>query len=109
MVEPEPLRLNSMEAISIRIGRPSIAASSPLTEIRTVRIVLIAGTVLFLGLFLVLPLVVVFVEAFKKGVEFYFAAISEPDAMAAIRLTLLAVRGIVGCCPYALIVRRMKP
>ena len=79
-----------MEAISIRIGRPSIAAKSALTEIRPVRVVLIAGTVLFLGLFLVLPLVVVFVEALKKGVEFYFAAISEPDAAAAIRLTLLA-------------------
>jgi sulfate/thiosulfate transport system permease protein len=90
MVEPEPLRVNSMEAISIRIGRPSIAAKSALTEIRPVRFILIAGTVLFLGLFLVLPLVVVFAEALKKGVEFYFAAISEPDAAAAIRLTLLA-------------------
>jgi sulfate/thiosulfate transport system permease protein len=90
MVEPEPLRVNSMEAISIRIDRPGIAGKSALTEIRTVRIVLIAGTVLFLGLFLVLPLIVVFVEAFKRGVEFYFAAIREPDAAAAIRLTLLA-------------------
>jgi sulfate/thiosulfate transport system permease protein len=90
MVEPEPLRVNSMEAISLRIGRPGIAGNSALTEIRPVRFVLIAGTVLFLGLFLVLPLVVVFVEALKKGVEFYFAAISEPDAAAAIRLTLLA-------------------
>ena len=90
MVEPEPLRVNSMEAISIRIDRPDTAGKSALTEIRTVRIVLIAGTVLFLGLFLVLPLIVVFVEAFKRGVEFYFAAIREPDAAAAIRLTLLA-------------------
>ena len=90
MVEPEPLRVNSMEAISIRIGRPSIAAKGRLTEIRPVRFVLIAGAVLFLGIFLVFPLIVVFVEALKKGVEFYFAAVSEPDAMAAIRLTLLA-------------------
>ncbi len=75
MVEPEPLRVNSMEAISIRIGRAGIAGKSALTEIRPVRFVLIAGTVLFLGLFLVLPLVVVFVEALKKGVEFYFATI----------------------------------
>ena len=79
-----------MEAISIRIGRPSIAANSALTEIRPVRFILIGGTVLFLGLFLVLPLIVVFAEAFKKGVEFYVTAIREPDAAAAIRLTLLA-------------------
>jgi sulfate transport system permease protein len=44
----------------------------------------------FLVLFLLLPLIVVFTEAFKKGVSFYLAAISEPDAVNAIRLTLLA-------------------
>jgi len=54
------------------------------------RLILIGGTALFLGLFLVLPLIVVFVEALKKGIEFYFAAITEPDAISAIRLTLLA-------------------
>ena len=49
---------------------------------------LILVAVLFLGLFLVLPLVVVFVEAFRKGAEGYLAALRDEDALAAIRLTL---------------------
>jgi len=49
---------------------------------------LIALAVFFLASFLVLPLVVVFVEAFRKGAEGYLAALREEDALAAIRLTL---------------------
>lgn len=44
----------------------------------------------FFVLFLVLPLVAVFVEAFRKGWETYLAALVEPDALSAIQLTLLA-------------------
>ena len=44
----------------------------------------------FLALFLLLPLVTVFVEAFSGGAAAYFAAIREPDALAALWLTLLA-------------------
>jgi sulfate transport system permease protein len=44
---------------------------------------------LFLS-FLFVPLVAVFVEAFKKGWDVYLAAIVEPDALAAIKLTLIA-------------------
>jgi sulfate transport system permease protein len=44
---------------------------------------------LFLGLFLAVPLVVVFREAFAKGAEAYRAAIVEPDAVSALKLTLL--------------------
>lgn len=44
----------------------------------------------FLSLFLLLPLVAVFFEALRKGWEVYLAAITEPDALAAIRLTLIA-------------------
>ena len=52
---------------------------------------LLIGTALaFLTLFLFVPLVAVFAEAFKKGVQVYLAAITEPDAMAAIKLTLIA-------------------
>lgn len=52
-------------------------------------------TVLTLGLgffflFLLLPLIVVFSEALAKGWETYLAAISEPDALSALKLTLLA-------------------
>ena len=59
-------------------------------EPRLVRLLLISITLLFLGVFLLLPLVLVFSEAFKKGIEVYVDAIREPDAAAAIRLTLLA-------------------
>ena len=44
----------------------------------------------FFALFLVLPLVAVFVEAFRKGAAVYFAALTEPDAVAALKLTLTA-------------------
>jgi sulfate transport system permease protein len=55
-----------------------------------VRLTLISVALLFLGLFLLLPLMVVFTEAFKKGAEVYLESIREPDAAAAIRLTLTA-------------------
>jgi sulfate transport system permease protein len=52
-------------------------------------LLLIAVALIFVGLFLVLPLVVVFQQAFEKGLSVYVAAIREPDALAALRLTLL--------------------
>jgi len=50
---------------------------------------------LFLAGFLVLPLAIVFGEAFSKGVPYFLAAVSEPEARAAIRLTLLTVAIVV--------------
>jgi len=44
----------------------------------------------FLGLFIFLPVVVVFTSALQKGWQFYISAFREPEALAAIRLTLLA-------------------
>jgi len=61
----------------------------PATERPFVRWMLIATAVAFLLVFLLLPLVAVFFEAFSKGVVAYFAAITERDALAAMRLTLL--------------------
>jgi len=55
-----------------------------------VRVLLIAIALGFLFLFLVLPLATVFTEAFASGTAAYLAAIREPDALAALRLTLLA-------------------
>ncbi|QHS11121.1 sulfate ABC transporter permease subunit CysW [Sinimarinibacterium sp. NLF-5-8] len=57
---------------------------------RWVRWSLIGIALLFLSLFLFAPLVAVFSEALRKGVAAYFKAFSDPDALAAIRLTLLA-------------------
>ena len=61
-----------------------------LSEPRLVRWLLIGTALAFLAVFLVLPLVAVFTYALRKGVGEYLAAISEPEAWAAIRLTLLA-------------------
>ena len=61
------------------------------TEPGAVRFVIIALAVLFLLVFVVLPLVVVFASAFSRGVMAYIAALSEPEALSAIRLTLLIV------------------
>ena len=51
---------------------------------------LIGLGVSYFALFLLLPLISVFVEALRKGWQVYFAAIVEPDAIASIKLTLLA-------------------
>src|SRR6185436_16732968 len=53
------------------------------------RVVLIGIALAFLTIFLFVPLAFVFVEALKKGLGVYVAALVEPDAVAAIRLTLL--------------------
>ena len=50
---------------------------------------LIGIALLFVGLFLILPLAAVFTEALRKGVEAFFDAFKEPDAWSAIKLTLL--------------------
>jgi sulfate transport system permease protein len=51
--------------------------------------VLILIAVAFMVAFLIVPLAAVFYEAFRKGVDAYIAALSEPDAWSAIKLTLL--------------------
>jgi sulfate transport system permease protein len=60
-----------------------------LTEARLVRWTLIALAVGFLALFLVIPLLAVFSEALRRGVEPFLAAFDEPDTQSAIGLTLL--------------------
>ena len=58
------------------------------TERPWVRALLIGGALAFVALFLVLPLAAVFTEALRKGWGAYLDALREPDAWAAIRLTL---------------------
>jgi sulfate transport system permease protein len=67
-----------------------VTASARLTESAPVRWILTGTAFLFLGLFLFIPLAAVFSQALEKGVGTYFAAITEPDALAAIKLTLIA-------------------
>jgi len=68
---------------------PHASSSTARTEPRWVRATLIGVALAFLGLFLLLPLVAVFSYALREGWSVYLAAISEPYALAAIRLTLL--------------------
>ncbi len=63
---------------------------SNLSEPLWVQRVLIFLVLAFLGIFLFLPIAVVFANAFGKGITAYFQALTEPDALSAIRLTLLA-------------------
>ncbi|MFZ4288931.1 sulfate ABC transporter permease subunit CysW [Variovorax sp. HJSM1_2] len=65
-------------------------AKAGTTEAAWVRYLLIGITLVFLFLFLVLPLAAVFTEALRKGFGAYFEALKEPDAWSAIKLTLIA-------------------
>jgi sulfate transport system permease protein len=67
----------------------SLRGPNVTTEKPAVRIALILISVTFLVLFLLFPLAAVFYEALRKGVGTYFVALVEPDALAAIKLTLL--------------------
>ncbi len=93
-----------MNARAVAVGRPLDAASRggaeqpanarvarPVTtEPAGVRRALIGVALGFLALFLFVPLATVFVEALAKGVDVWLAAVTEPDALSAIRLTLVA-------------------
>ncbi|MGA2192072.1 MAG: sulfate ABC transporter permease subunit CysW [Nitrospirota bacterium] len=72
--------------IKIEPGRGAVMSPA---EPALIRYILTGVALLFLGLFLLIPLAAVFVQAFEKGVAVYFKAVTEPDALAAIRLTLL--------------------
>lgn len=61
----------------------------PIDEVLWVRVLLIVTGMLFLLAIIGLPLAAVFSEALRKGIDAYMASIIEPDALAAIRLTLL--------------------
>jgi len=63
---------------------------SATTEPVWVKWTLVGIALAFLTLFLFVPLAIVFAEAFKKGIGVYFAAITDPDALSAIKLTLIA-------------------
>ena len=60
-----------------------------LVEPAPVRWLLIGVTLLFLGVFLLLPLIIVFVQALSHGADVFFGAFADSDTKAAIRLTLL--------------------
>ena len=79
-------------AVRTRRSKQYVTSESP-----AVRSVLIAVALVFLGFFLVLPLFAVFYEALRGGIGVFWEAIVEPDAQAAIRLTLLVAAIAVPC------------
>ncbi|MBI3249500.1 MAG: sulfate ABC transporter permease subunit CysW [Deltaproteobacteria bacterium] len=76
---------------NVAVLQASVIVAEPraTTEPPIIRWLLIGAALTFLGVFLFVPLLAVFVQAFQKGVAAYFAALYEPDAFAAARLTLL--------------------
>ena len=77
-----------------------------------VRFTIIALAVAFLGLFIVIPLINVFAQAFAKGIAVYLAALTDAEALAAIRLTLIVavasvlVNGLFGLMAAVTLARR---
>ena len=71
-------------------ANPCSRIKSSTTESAAVRRVLIGVALVFVLLFLVLPLAAVFTEALRKGLGTYLEALKEPDAWSAIQLTLIA-------------------
>ncbi|MDN5836777.1 MAG: sulfate/thiosulfate ABC transporter permease CysW, partial [Nitrosospira sp.] len=77
----------SAVALPVSSGTRRVRATH---EAAWVRVTLIAVALAFLTLFLFVPLIAIFYEALEKGVDVYVAAITDPDAVAAIKLTLTA-------------------
>lgn len=87
-----------MSSLPLASPHPAAAAlRKATTEPLWVRLLLTCIALLFLALFLVLPLFIVFSEAFARGAELYWASISEPAALHAIKLTLIAAAIAVPC------------
>ena len=91
-----PPRRGALGRLFARAGpRPQPQRPKHLSEPPLVRWLLIGAAMAFLAMFLLLPLVLVFVKAFEKGAGAYLAAIADPAAMAAIRLTLITAAVVV--------------
>jgi sulfate transport system permease protein len=80
--------------------RPQPISSAPRRDVhiepRPIRFVIIAMALIFLSVFVLLPLAVVFAQAFAKGTGAFVAALSDPEARSAIQLTLLVAAISVG-------------
>ena len=82
------LPADAAPALAVRPA-PVARYRAPTAETLWVRVGLIGLALVFLAAFLLLPLAVVFAEAFAKGAGAWLDAVTEPDALAAMRLTLL--------------------
>ncbi len=75
--------------IPSRIGAQGVKSRRAVTEPLWVRSLLITLALLFIALVLVMPLVLIFTYALQQGWAVYIASFTEPDAVSAIRLTLI--------------------
>ncbi|MBT2737347.1 sulfate ABC transporter permease subunit CysW [Bacillus sp. ISL-7] len=75
--------------VPIQYSSTPLQTTARNSEPRLVRWLLITLALAFLGLFLVLPLVAIFIKAFDKGIAVFLEAVSNPDALSAIKLTLV--------------------
>ena len=71
-------------------GKTRFEANSATRDPAFVRYAILTLALSFFAIFLLLPLIVVFAEAFRKGFATYWAALTDPDALSAIKLTLIA-------------------
>lgn len=85
--------MSATVAISAPLPAAATTPRAAITEPAWIKWLLVFVSLGFLGVFLLVPLVAVFAEALRNGLGAYFAAFAEPDALAAVRLTLL-VAGI---------------
>ncbi|CAH2810971.1 MAG: Sulfate transport system permease protein CysW [uncultured Caballeronia sp.] len=81
----ESMSTANQKAVGATVSRVTEHQLDPVTEPRAVRWVLMVIALIFLALFLVVPLVAVF----AKGVDYYFDSLKDPDAWSAIKLTLI--------------------
>lgn len=79
-----------MHSTQLQQYQGKIAYKRATSESAWVRWSLIGLALAFLGIFLLLPLAAVFAEALRKGWDVYLAAITESDALSAMKLTLIA-------------------
>ena len=83
--------MSTLNPSAVRLAIPAKPARvEAVTEPRAIRGLLIAIAVAFLSIFLLLPLAVVFASAFHDGALAYVRALLDPNALAAIRLTIVA-------------------
>ncbi|WP_375163033.1 sulfate ABC transporter permease subunit CysW [Paenibacillus sp. SC116] len=93
-ISQQPLP-SSQAASSLTASRRTTSYRSVTSEPAWVRRTLIGIVLLFVIVMLILPLITIFSQAFKRGFEVYVAALEDPDAWAAIKLSLLTVAVVV--------------
>ncbi|WP_027622491.1 sulfate ABC transporter permease subunit CysW [Acetivibrio clariflavus] len=81
--------------VSIKRIEPNRIQKRAVRESKAVQFLLITAALIFFSLVLLIPLVLVFVKAFEQGAGVYYAAIADPIALKAIKLTLLTIAVVV--------------